>query len=101
MLYQLSYFRIAFFLLLQSAGFAFTLPRLDVLSSWGKVVLYQLSYFRIAFFAFAVCQFCFYLAKVGYFIFLGQGCALPTELLPHCFFLLLQSAGFAFTLPRL
>ena len=46
----------------------------------GKVVLYQLSYFR-------VCMRCFCrfarLAKVGVFILLGQGCALPTELFPH------------------
>ena len=48
----------------------------------GKVVLYQLSYFR-------VCMRCFCrfarLAKVGVFILLGQGCALPTELFPHYF----------------
>ncbi len=47
----------------------------------GKVVLYQLSYFRVCCgYGFEVLLF---LAKVGVFILLGQGCALPTELFPQ------------------
>ena len=51
----------------------------------GKVVLYQLSYFRIK-------KFCFHTSifkpislprLIPFSNFLGQGCALPTELFPH------------------
>ena len=47
----------------------------------GKVVLYQLSYFRII----SICSsVSLSLAKVGTLVVLRQGCALPTELFPHC-----------------
>ena len=47
----------------------------------GKVVLYQLSYFRIISNCSSVSLS---LAKVGTLVVLRQGCALPTELFPHC-----------------
>jgi hypothetical protein len=92
MLYQLSYFRIRLFYSYRSLT-TFCWMFLAKVSfhfiPWGKVMLYQLSYFRIRlFYSYrSLTTFCWmFLAKVSFhFISLGQGYALPTELLPHSF----------------